>query len=61
MEAKKYLVIQDHRSEYPEPITFSEGASLTVGEEYEGPEGWDNWLFRQSLRLAVRAAGERRD
>jgi hypothetical protein len=45
MEAKRYLVIKDHTSEYPEPITFAEGAPLTVGEKYEGPEGWDNWLF----------------
>lgn len=45
MEAKRYLVIQDHTSEYPEPITFEKGAPLSVGERYEGPEGWDNWLF----------------
>lgn len=45
MEAKQYLVIKDHTSEYPEPITFAKGAPLTVGEAYDGPEGWDNWLF----------------
>ncbi len=45
MEAKKYLVTQDHTSEYPEPITFVKGAPLTVGEKYEGPEDWDDWLF----------------
>lgn len=45
MEATQYLVIQDHNSEYPEPITFLKGAPLAVGEVYEGPEGWDNWLF----------------
>jgi hypothetical protein len=45
MDAKQYLVIQDHASEYPEPIAFAKGAPLTVGEKYEGPEGWDNWLF----------------
>jgi hypothetical protein len=45
MEAKRYLVIKDHASEYPEPITFEKGAPLSVGEHYEGPEGWDNWLF----------------
>ena len=48
MEARQYLVIQDHTSEYPEPITFEKGAPLTVGEEYQGPEGWDNWLFCES-------------
>ncbi len=45
IEIKKYLVIQDHTSEYPEPITFTKGAPLAVGEKYEGPEGWDGWLF----------------
>lgn len=44
----RYLVIQDHTSEYPEPITFEKGAPLTVGEKYEGPEGWDNWFFCES-------------
>ncbi len=48
MEAKQFLVIQDHTSEYPEPITFEKGAPLTVGEKYEGPEGWDNWIFCES-------------
>lgn len=48
MAAKQYLVIQDHTSEYPEPITIEKGAPLTVGEKYEGPEGWDNWLFCES-------------
>jgi hypothetical protein len=45
IEASQYLVIKDHTSEYPEPITFAKGAPLAVGEKYEGPEGWDNWLF----------------
>ena len=45
MGAKQYLVIKDHTSEYPDPITFEKGAPLAVGEKYEGPEDWDNWLF----------------
>lgn len=45
MEFNKYIVIQDHISEYHDPITFAKIASLSVGEKYEGPEGWDNWLF----------------
>lgn len=48
METKQYLVIQDHTSEFPEPITFEKGALLTVGEKYEGPEGWENWFFCES-------------
>ncbi|NKI35592.1 hypothetical protein HFP89_10490 [Wenzhouxiangella sp. XN79A] len=45
MDVRHYLVIRDHTSEYPEPITFDKGASLVVGERYDGPEGWDDWLF----------------
>lgn len=45
METKQYLVIKDHTSEFPEPITFEKGTSLTVGEKYEGTEGWENWVF----------------
>jgi len=45
MESKKYLVTQDHTSEYPEPITFDKGAPLIVGEKYEGPENWNDWFF----------------
>ena len=45
LDAKQYLVIKDHTSEYPEPIAFSKGAPLTLGEKYEGPEAWDNWIF----------------
>ena len=48
METRQYLVIQDHTSEFPEPITFKKGAPLTVGEKYEGPEGWENWIFCES-------------
>ncbi|MCE2948897.1 MAG: SH3 domain-containing protein [bacterium] len=45
MEPTQYLVIADHTSEFPEPITFARGAPLVVGEAYAGPEGWDSWLF----------------
>lgn len=48
METKPYLVIQGHTSEFPNPITFDKGTPLTVGERYEGPEGWENWIFCES-------------
>ncbi|MCP3748870.1 SH3 domain-containing protein [Pseudomonas sp. SBB6] len=41
----KFRVIDAHRSEYPEPITFAKGAPLSIGERYEGEEGWDNWYW----------------
>lgn len=45
MKANRYRVVQDHTSEYPEPITFEKGAPLVVGKTYVGPEGWENWVF----------------
>lgn len=43
-----YVVIKDHTSEFPEPITFEKGTPLTLGEKYAGPEGWENWIFCES-------------
>lgn len=48
MEVKRYRVIQNHTSEFPEPIAFEKGTRLTVGERYDGPEGWENWVFCES-------------
>ncbi|TDB27104.1 hypothetical protein ATCM_05245 [Stenotrophomonas sp. ATCM1_4] len=45
MEARQCRVIRGHTSEYPNPISFTKGALLVVGERHEGPEGWDNWLL----------------
>lgn len=42
---KKFVVIKSHISEYPDPIHFSAGDLLVVGEKYAGNEGWDNWYF----------------
>lgn len=41
----KYMVIESHRSEFPEPITFTRDTPLVVGERYEGDEGWDHWYY----------------
>lgn len=45
MSLTHLIVTTDHSSEFPHPITFAAGAPLTVGEEYQGDEGWENWLF----------------
>lgn len=42
---KKFIVIKSHTSEYPDPIHFSAGDLLVVGEKYVGNEGWDNWYL----------------
>lgn len=46
MEKKKIFIATDqHRSEYPDPITFKRGTRIVVGEIYEGNEEWENWYF----------------
>ncbi len=42
---KQFMVIKSHISEYPNPIHFSAGDPLVVGEKYVGDEGWDNWYY----------------
>ncbi|AIR91293.1 SH3 domain-containing protein [Pseudomonas cremoricolorata] len=41
----KYVVIKSHRSEYPQPICFAKGALLTVGQRFEGHDGWQDWYL----------------
>ncbi|WP_409049737.1 SH3 domain-containing protein [Alcaligenes faecalis] len=41
----KYLVTTPHRSEYPNPLVLKKGDCLKVGELYQGPENWDNWIY----------------
>ncbi|WP_087025543.1 SH3 domain-containing protein [Thaumasiovibrio subtropicus] len=48
MPVSIYIAIANHRSEYPDPICFSAGEKLHVGERYEGEEDWDNWFFCRS-------------
>ncbi|SOE50843.1 hypothetical protein ODI_R3011 [Orrella dioscoreae] len=43
-----FLVLRPHRSDHPDPIAFTAGTQLRVGETHEGPEGWDNWHFCQT-------------
>lgn len=40
-----YLVIQPHVSEFPEPMVLRRGDRVSVGEVYDGPEGWPDWYL----------------
>lgn len=42
-----YLVIKDHETEYPNPITLKIGEKVIIGEEHEPVEGedWENWVY----------------
>ncbi len=41
----KAVVITQYRSEYPQPIRFTAGELLAVGQRYEGRDGWQDWYL----------------
>ncbi|KAA8995771.1 ligand-binding protein SH3 [Affinibrenneria salicis] len=41
----QYVVVKSHRSEYPEPVIPNKGEPVSIGEKYQGPEGWEGWYF----------------
>ncbi|HHR3734686.1 TPA: SH3 domain-containing protein [Salmonella enterica] len=46
MEKKKiFIATGPHRSEYPDPIMFTKGTRIIIGEKYEGNEDWNDWYF----------------
>lgn len=42
---RRYLVVQAHISEFPEPMLVRKGDRVAVGERYDGPEGWPDWYL----------------
>jgi hypothetical protein len=42
---KKYLVIKDYKSPYPEPILFHKGEAVEVGKEFTDDPDWENWVW----------------
>lgn len=41
----KYQVIKKHQSEFPNPIIFSKGERLIIGEKSDEREAWNDWYF----------------
>ena len=41
----KYQVIEQHRSEFPNPIIVTKGDKLIVGEKSDENEIWNNWYL----------------
>lgn len=41
----RFTAIGQHISEYPDPVSFSQGAHLIIHERYEGEEGWEGWYY----------------
>ncbi|MBJ9976371.1 ligand-binding protein SH3 [Pseudomonas sp. S75] len=40
-----YVVIENHRSEYPRPIHFVRGALLQIGQRYQGEHDCQDWYL----------------
>jgi hypothetical protein len=43
--AKRYQVIADYQSPYPNPILFQEGEKVRVGKEFTDDPDWKDWLW----------------
>ena len=39
----EYIVIENYRTEYPNPIFLEKGEKVVIGEE--SGENWPNWIF----------------
>ena len=48
----KYNVIKRHKSNYPDPIILEKGEKVRLGQNYNGPEDWPNWLYCYKLGLS---------
>lgn len=48
MKPINLVVTEQHRSEYPKPISFVERTPLCIGEKYSGCEGWDEQMGSQA-------------
>ena len=42
---QKYVVTLPHVSEFPEPMSLKKGDRVSVGERYDGAEGWPDWYL----------------
>jgi hypothetical protein len=43
--SKKYFVIKEYLSPYPDPIHFKKGVIVDVGETYKGDPDWADWVW----------------
>lgn len=42
---KKFKVIQDYKSPYPDPIIFHAGEKVKVGKKFEDDPDWEDWFW----------------
>lgn len=44
-KSKRYRVIADYQSPYPDPIIFQKGEKVTVGKEFNDDPEWKDWVW----------------
>jgi hypothetical protein len=42
-----YIVVKDHRTEFPNPLSLEKGELVIVGEESD--KSWPNWVFCKKI------------
>ena len=42
---KRYRVIAEYQSPYPDPIIFHEGEKVTIGKEFTDDPDWKDWVW----------------
>ena len=41
----RYRVFQSRTTQYSDPIIFTKGEVVTIGQEYKGQEPWPGWVW----------------
>jgi hypothetical protein len=41
----EYIVIENHKTDYPNPIIVKTGEEIIIEKEYDGDMDWSNWMF----------------
>ena len=44
-KSKRYRVIEDYQSPYPDPIIFHKGEKVTIGKEFTDDPDWKDWVW----------------
>lgn len=45
LSGKRYRVIVDYQSPYPDPIIFHQGETVQVGKEFTNDPDWKDWIW----------------
>jgi len=50
MEMKNCLIVQAHKSSFPDPIILKKGEKVSIGSEYLEDPDWPNWIECKNQR-----------